>query len=276
MASSVSNPLKWHGGKQYLANWIIGQFPPHVHYVEPFFGGGAVLFAKEPEGVSEVVNDVNERLMNFWHVLSQESLFRQFAREVVAIPFSQSGWEHASAARDFPIKELGNVPLAVDFFVQYRQSRQGLGRDFATLSRNRTRRGMNEQVSSWLSAVEGLPEAHERLKRVVILSDDAINVILRQDGPNTLFYCDPPYMHMTRESVKEYGKHEMTFGQHCDLLKTLEHIEGKFLLSGYPSDLYLDFATRNGWKCEAIEIDNKASGKAKKDIKTECLWRNFS
>ena len=61
----VPQPLKWHGGKGYLAKWIISLMPPHVHYVEPFFGGGAVLLEKEPEGVSEVVNDVNAELSNF-------------------------------------------------------------------------------------------------------------------------------------------------------------------------------------------------------------------
>ncbi len=30
-------------------------------------------------------------------------------------------------------------------------------RDFATLSRNRTRSGINEQVSAWLNVIEGLP-----------------------------------------------------------------------------------------------------------------------
>ena len=36
-------PLKWHGGKYYLAAKIVRLMPPHIHYVEPFFGGGAVL-----------------------------------------------------------------------------------------------------------------------------------------------------------------------------------------------------------------------------------------
>jgi len=35
--------------------------PPHLHYMEPYFGGGAVLFAKQYEGVSEVVNDLNAK-----------------------------------------------------------------------------------------------------------------------------------------------------------------------------------------------------------------------
>ena len=53
-ASKLSQPLKWHsnGGKHYLAPKLIELFPPHVHYVEPYFGGGSVLLSKSGEGVS--------------------------------------------------------------------------------------------------------------------------------------------------------------------------------------------------------------------------------
>ena len=169
---------------------------------------------------------------------------------------------------------VDRIKRAVWFFIKMRQSRQGLGKDFATLSRNRTRRCMNEQVSSWLTAIEGLPEVHARLKRVVILNDDALKVITPQDGPNTLFYCDPPYLHETRVTTSDYA-HEMTPEQHGQLLNALAAIEGRFILSGYPSGLYDGFAKVAGWHCERIEIDNKASSKATKEIKTECLWMNF-
>ena len=33
---AIAPPLKWHGGKHYLADRIIALMPPHVHYVEPF------------------------------------------------------------------------------------------------------------------------------------------------------------------------------------------------------------------------------------------------
>ena len=41
-------PLKWHGGKAYLADRIIALMPRHLHYVEPYFGGGQVLFRRDP------------------------------------------------------------------------------------------------------------------------------------------------------------------------------------------------------------------------------------
>ena len=34
--SGLSSPLKWHGGKHYLAKKIIELMPPHLHYVEPY------------------------------------------------------------------------------------------------------------------------------------------------------------------------------------------------------------------------------------------------
>ena len=84
----MSLPLKWHGGKSYLADWIIDHMPKHLHYVEPYGGGLAVLLAKDPfddrhqwsekgheRGISEVVNDLNGELMNFWKVLQDEDSF---------------------------------------------------------------------------------------------------------------------------------------------------------------------------------------------------------
>ena len=85
--TTLSPPLKWHGGKHYLADRIIALMPKHTHYVEPYFGGGAVLLRKNPEGVSEVVNDLNGELTHFWMVLQQPSEFEKFRRVVEATPF---------------------------------------------------------------------------------------------------------------------------------------------------------------------------------------------
>src|SRR5262245_49703871 len=92
-------PIKWHGGKGAfhgkLANWIVGLMAPHRHFVEPFAGGLAVLLAKDPEGISEVVNDLNAHLTNFWRVLRDKDTFPVFLRQVQATPFSETEWEMA-------------------------------------------------------------------------------------------------------------------------------------------------------------------------------------
>lgn len=281
--SKDRQPLKWHGGKSYLAKWIISLMPPRVanpnkpapddagwcHYVEPYFGGGAVLLAQNPEGVSEVVNDINGELTNFWDVLKSPDFFRLFQKKLQLTPCSQVEFDRSKEPECYPANR------AVAFFVRNRQSRQALGKDFCTIARNRTRRGMNELPSAWLSAIEDLPEIHARLQRVVILNADALKVIKQQDGPRTLFYLDPPYLHETRETTKEYGQHEMTQQDHGNLLATIAKLKGRFLLSGYDNHLYQAFEKEHGWRRAEMKIDNKASSKADKPQKTEVVWMNY-
>ena len=273
---TTSKPIKWHGGKSYLAPWIIGHMPPHTLYREPFFGGGAVLFRKPCEGISEAVNDVDCDLTQFWYTMGDSELFQEFRRRVEATPLSEGMFKYSKFLLDG--SEACQVSRAWAFFIRYRQSRQGLGKDFATPT-CRTRRGMNENVSAWLSAVEGLPEAHARLKRVEIRNMDACEFIEKYDHADALFYCDPPYLHETRHgngANKDYA-HEMTPEDHQRLLECLTWIDGRFILSGYRSRLYDSCAARdiNGWRRVQKQIDNKASSKKSKEKKTECLWMNY-
>jgi DNA adenine methylase len=264
----VPLPLKWHGGKYYLAPKIVRQMPPHVHYVEPYFGGGAVLLARDPNGTSEVVNDIHGELTNLWRVLQDEATFRIFQRILEATPFSKIEWLDAHQPTTDP------VVRAVRFFVRARQSRAGQMNDFATMSRNRVRRGMNEQASAWITSVAGLPVVHARLQRVVIYNDDAIDIIKREDGPKTLFYCDPPYLHATRASTDAY-EHEMTDEQHQQLLGVLASIKGKFLLSGYQNPMYDAYAAQHGWHRQDFNLPNNAAGGKEKRRMTESVWANY-
>lgn len=279
----LTPPLKWHGGKSYLADWIIDLMPRHLHYVEPYGGGMAVLLAKNPfderhqwseksfeKGVSEVVNDLNRELMNFWKVLQGEKSFGRFQRIVEATPFSQPQWDDAGTR--MPVRHELDIEAAVAFFVRCRQSRAGGFKVFATLSRNRTRRQMNEQASAWLNCIEGLADVHDRLKRVVVLCDNAVKVIKQQDGERTLFYLDPPYVHNTRSATDAY-QHEMHESAHAELLSAIQQCRGRVMLSGYPNELY--DRTLGDWNRHDREIDNKVSGGASKRMMTESIWCNF-
>jgi DNA adenine methylase len=275
-------PLKWHGGKAYLARHIIGLMPRHLHYVEPFAGGLAVLLARDPadrrlwwgdtsasRGVSEVVNDLDGRLINFWRVLRQPDLFKQFQRVVSAVPFSEVEWRDAGDHLDDP----GPVERAVAFFVRCRQSLAGRMDSFAPVSRTRTRGGRNEQANAWLGAVEGLPAVHARLSGVVVYNRPALDVVRSEDGPQTLFYCDPPYLHGTRAATTAYGLFEMSEADHAELLDVLRACQGKVMLSGYRSALYdRELA---GWERHDFDLANHAAGGNSKRRMTECLWRNF-
>jgi DNA adenine methylase len=280
----VPGPLKWHGGKSYLARWIISLMPRHLHYVEPFAGGLAVLLARDPadprlwagdasgtRGVSEVVNDLDGRLTNFYRVLQDLGMFEHFRRRVEAMQLNRREWE---AARDHePAGDADPLADAVAFFVLCRQSRSGLMKTFTPLTRARTRRGMNGNASEWLGAVEGLADVHARLRGVVVENVPAVELIRREDTPGTLFYCDPPYLHDTRTSTAAYREFEMTRADHAELLAVLRTCKGKVMLSGYPSELYARELA--GWNRHTKEILNQASGAKVKGLETECLWCNF-
>jgi DNA polymerase-1 len=263
-----SPPLKWHGGKQPLAKKILGLIPPHTHYVEPYAGGLAVLLAKDPEGISEVVNDLDGSLTNFWRTLQGPESFGYFRRAVEAVPVSEQEWSDATARLTDP----DPVARAVAFFIRCRQSLAGRMKGFTALSRARTRNGMNEQASAWLSAVEGLPAVHARLRRVVIRNKPALEVIKAEDAPGTLFYCDPPYLQSTRRSPEVYA-HEMSEADHRELLRVLRSVKGKVMLSGYRSELY--DRKLAGWNRHDFKVANQAAHGPRKREMTECVWCNF-
>ena len=254
-----------------MARRIVELMPPHIHYVEPFAGGLAVLLAKNPVGVSEVVNDLNGALCNFWKVLREPVLFEKFYRIVQATPFSEPIWRESHDSLEIHPNAC-EVDRAVWFFVTCRQSLAGRMNGFAPLSHARTRRGMNEQASAWLTSIEGLPSVHHRLQRVAILNRPALDVLYQEDAPETLFYCAPPYLHQTR-TVNDAYAHEMTEDQHRQLLQALKTIKGKVMLSGYQSELY-DRAVP-GWNRHFFELPNNAAGGDKKRRMIEVVWCNF-
>jgi DNA adenine methylase len=263
----TAGPIKYAGGKSYLASKIVALLPPHRNYVEPYFGGGAVLFAKNPADTSEVVNDLNADLVTFWRVLQDPDLFEQFRRQVEATPFSEMEWELAGGLAEVA------VVRAWAFFVRCRQSLAGRMDSFAPISTSRLRRGQNEQASAWWGAVEGLGAVHERLKRVVILNRDALAVIRQFDKPDTVTYCDPPYFPDTRTSPNVY-RHEMTREQHGEFLEAVLAVgAARVAVSGYRCDLYDE--KLKGWNRHDFDLPNNAAGGKSKRRVTESLWVNW-
>jgi DNA adenine methylase len=288
----LTQPIKWHGGKRYLARKIVALMPTRcwnpaapdpadpgwLHYVEPYAGGLSVLLANDPEEISEVVNDLDGRLINFWKCLADPSSFHGFCRRVSVLPLCEEVWEEATFRLGRPCDRPNTicVTCAVAFFICCRQSLAGRMKGFTALTRNRTRRGMNGNVSEWLGAVEGLPAVHQRLRSVAIVGPrPALDVIRREDGPRTLFYLDPPYLHETRATTGEYGPNEMSEGQHGELLDALGSLAGRFLLSGYQSELYDAAAKKAGWNCHQFNLPNHAASGNSKRRMTECVWANF-
>lgn len=64
----LSPVVKWVGGKRQLLDDIIPLLPDNFStYVEPFVGGGALLFEIQPK--KAIVNDLNHELINLYKVI---------------------------------------------------------------------------------------------------------------------------------------------------------------------------------------------------------------
>lgn len=273
-APRLTSPLKWHGGKFYLAKSIIDLMPKEHHkYVELFGGSLAVLWAKNPVGVSEVVNDVNGNLMNFYRVLQSEKLFAKFLRRVQVTPFSRVEWEEARQnLAELP--DAKRVARAVWFFVLNRMSLAGRMDAFTGISKARTRGDMNEQVSAWQGVVEGLPAIHERFQRVVVEDKPAIELMPAYDIKGAVQYADPPYLTSTRTAKNVYGDFEMEDEDHEEFLEVAKSVKhAKVLISGYPSELY--DKVLKGWNRRTFKRANSAAGGGTKRLMTEVVWMNY-
>ena len=285
--TKIHAPLKWHGGKVYLADRIIERMPPHLHYVEPYFGSGQVLFARDPkdrrlwwtqrtsdgripDGVSEVVNDRHSNLMNFYAVLKDPDAKAQLKHRLSLTLHSEDEWK--ATERLLAQADGDPVERAAALFTRCRLSLSGRMDSFAPTVRTRLRGGRNDGVNAWWSAIDGLEAVHRRLKDVKVLNRPALDVIQSEDTPATLFYLDPPYYHATRTATEVYD-HEMTEREHRELLDVLLACKGKVILSGYANDLYDGVLA--SWTREPFDLANHAaSGKTKRRM-IEVLWCNF-
>lgn len=269
------SPLKYPGGKSYLAEWLVGLFPArdeYITYVDVFGGGGSVLLAHDPDGKAEIYNDLDGALTEFWSVLQSDTLYPEFAHRCAVTPFSEREFNFAVMILSQP--DLWSViDRAHAYFVRCRQSLMGMGKSFTPLTTSRTRRGMGEQASAWLSAVEGLPAVHERLKRVQILARDGVEVIRQFDKWDCLLYCDPPYHPDTRAGGL-YAV-EMTAADHTRFVDALlSATAAKVLVSGYACDEYARLE-KAGWERIDRAITNAMSVTDTKPTRTESVWRNF-
>jgi DNA adenine methylase len=79
-------PITYYGGKQKMLPYILPLIPEHKIYIEPFFGGGAVFWAKEPAKI-EFINDSNSEVINFYRVLKFR--FPELKKEIEATLHSE-------------------------------------------------------------------------------------------------------------------------------------------------------------------------------------------
>lgn len=258
----------WYGGKFSHLDWLLPLLPSCKHYCEPFAGSGAVLLNRAPSPI-ETYNDLDGEAVIFFRVLRDKK--EEMIQAILLTPFSRE--EFALACNLDP--NLSDMERARRFYVRARQVRTGLAQK-ASIGRwanckNTSRAGMSGVVSRWLGAVEHLPWIAERLLRVQFENRPAVDVIALYDSHETLFYCDPPYIHDTRGDKNAYG-YEMTDKDHCNLADVLNAAKGKVAISNYQCELMDKLYHKPKWsKCVAPEKTNHAT----KGKRVEILWTNY-
>ena len=254
-------PLQYYGGKFLLADWIIQHLPKNDNYIEGCGGGASVILLKEPSPL-EIYNDLNHHVFNFFMVLRDRP--EELLAKLRLTPFSREEFSMCRTPNEDPLEN------ARRFFVSSWMSISRVPFDQATGMRTNTYHGQSysSAVHHFRDHVDGdnLLNIAKRLSRVQIENRDYREIIDRHDNQDATIYMDPPYVHSTRVDKSKY-MFEWDNQQHRECAEILRGCEGCVVLSGYPSQLYVEEYEDFGWK----RVDREAQVNGG-DTRTECLW----
>lgn len=265
MTGAIKRPvLRWHGGKWQLAEWVVGFFPQHRVYVEPY-GGAASVLLRKPRAHSEIYNDLDAGVVNLFRILRDPQDSADLGRLIRLTPFARQEFEDS-----YDEKDLTPLEFARRFVVR---SYMGFGSDscnrgVATGFRVSASRAGTSPGGDWASYPDNLAAVCERLQGIMIERRPATELMPFVDSPTTLFYVDPPYPFESR-SKKRRGvySHEMSDDDHRALAACVHSLKGYVVVSGYDCPLN-DFLYRDWERHERAVTTN--GGHAR----TECIWLN--
>lgn len=261
MKIKLKTPISYYGGKQKLCSLILDLIPCHNLYCEPFVGGGAVFFGKEPSNV-EVLNDTNKELINFYQVTQNH--FLDLEKMVRSSLHSRRLHADASAIYNHP-HLFDEIKRAWAVWVLTSQS-------FSSIIDNSFGYDKKENTTSVKVTNKRnsfTEEYTQRLQNVQLECADAMYIINSRDTDDSFFYVDPPYPNSNCGHYSGY-----TVEMFEALLKVLAKIEGKFLLSSYPLPVLEQYRQKYKWHQRSVEQRvsvNKGAGKKK----TEVLTANY-
>lgn len=254
--------LHYPGGKKRIASWIIKHMPSHHSYLEPYFGCGAVLFAKRPAPI-ETVNDLDGEVVNFFRVIREPESRKRLQDWITYTPYARRAYEEI--ARDDPVDP---VERAVCFAVKSMQSHGfRMTGDSGGWKKDVYGRERAYAVKYWNELPECIAEMAVRLKQVQIENRPALDLIKDYGRNGVLMYLDPPYVWSTRGGRKQYN-HEMSDQDHIEMLEEVTSSKAKVMISGYDCELY-DFYLGK-WK--KVQVAARAQNN-KQCIET--LWMNY-
>lgn len=261
--------VRWAGGKGRQLGDLLPLIPHSKTYVEPFGGGASVLLNRTKMPV-EVYNDLDGALVNLFQVVRDDQLFAQFAHKLDWVLYSKEDFVQAVNHHDDD--DLDSVTRAVLFYTMLNQSISG--KRLASAG-DWARGRLDNLADRFRLRQEKLGAVHARLRGVQIECRDALDILQEWDGPDTVFYCDPPYVLDTRSKRKYYAV-EPGDEYHVQLVDVLLQVRGMVVLSGYDHAVYTRLRD-NGWTTDlygaSAVMEVVKANKAKKG-RTEIVYRN--
>ena len=253
--------INWVGGKRLLRKTIAPLIPKNIKsYIEPFGGGGWVLFYKDRWADLEIYNDLDGRLVNLFRIVKYHP--NAFKEE----------YKYLLGSRDMFFQFLNgtfitDIQKAVQFYFIITRSFGGKGSSFGTVKKSSG--GASKSQKNVLDKIDAI---HERLDKVMIENRDFETLIKQYDFEDAFFYCDPPYSQGCGYDVTSTKDFD-----HERLREVLGNIKGRFLLSYDDSpkirELYKGF--------EMIEVErlnginNRSDVENRKKIFKELLIANY-
>ncbi|MDD3149925.1 MAG: DNA adenine methylase [Candidatus Gastranaerophilales bacterium] len=206
--------INWIGGKRLLRYRISELIPDDIKtYIEPFGGGGWVLFYKDNWAELEIYNDLNDKLVNLFKCVKfhPDELIKEFRWMIASRKIFKETLESTVYT---------DIQKAAKFLYLISRSFGGAGRHFGTGKRPGGAAKSQQNIMARILSI------HERLDKVIIENLGFEELIAKYDYEDAFFYCDPPYT-----SGVGYEVISTKDFDHEGLRDCLKNIKGRFLLS---------------------------------------------
>lgn len=283
--------VKWVGGKTQLIDQLEALLPAdfdkweNVTYIEPFVGGGAMLFymlQTHPNIKLAIINDINEDLTTCYKVVKNnpdalvESL-KEIQKEYYSLGSEESRKQFFLQKRDeFNTKVLEPIRNTTLFFFLNRTCFNGLYRVNKSGLFNVP---FGKYETPTICDPVTIYADSELLQNVEILTGDYQQTLAKAKG-NTLFYFDPPYRPLSNtSSFNDYAKEafndlaQQRLKDFCDIITEAGY---SFMLSNsdcsdmFFDDLYLRYIIERVWASRSVNANPNKRGKLK-----EILVHNY-
>ena len=211
--------VKWVGGKTQLLEDIRYALPSDfsqrkdIIYVEPFVGGGAVLFwilQQFPNIKKAVINDINPHLITTYRVIREQpyqliETLRILQGEYIPLNEEERKAFYLNKRDIYNFSSLSNVEIAALFIFLNRTCFNGL---YRVNSKGKFNVPHGRYANPRICDEETILADSHILQNVEILCGDFAETIVYA-SPQALFYFDPPYKPLSEtSSFNSYAKEE--------------------------------------------------------------------